>query len=50
MPLGGGVGKIFNIGKQAMNTRIEAYSNVEKPEGAPDWVLSWTLQFLFPRS
>jgi len=49
VPLGGGVGKIFNIGKQAMNTRIEAYSNVEKPEGAPDWVLSWTLQFLFPR-
>lgn len=49
VPLGGGVGKIFSIGKQAMNTRIEAYSNVEKPEGAPDWVLSWTLQFLFPR-
>jgi hypothetical protein len=49
VPLGGGVGKIFSIGKQAMNTRIEAYSNVEKPDGGPDWVLSWTLQFLFPR-
>ena len=49
VPLGGGVGKIFTIGKQAMNTRIEAYSNIERPEGAPDWVLSWTLQFLFPR-
>ena len=49
VPVGGGVGKIFSIGKQAMNTRIEAYNNVEKPEGGPDWVLSWTLQFLFPR-
>ncbi len=49
VPLGAGVGKLFKIGNQAMNTRIEAYSNVAKPEGAPDWSLSWTLQFLFPK-
>jgi len=49
VPLGGGIGKIFRIGNQAMNPRIEAYNNVEKPKGGPDWVLSWTLQFLFPR-
>ncbi len=47
--VGVGVGKLFKIGNQAMNTRIEAYSNVEKPTGAPDWTLSWTLQFLFPK-
>ena len=41
--------KLFMIGKQAMNTRIEAYGNVVKPVLAPDWSLSWTLQFLFPK-
>jgi hypothetical protein len=49
IPLGGGVGKMFAIGGQKMNTKLEAYYNVEKPDGAPDWSMSWTLQFLFPR-
>lgn len=49
VPLGGGFGKIFAIGEQKMNTRLEAYYNVEKPDGAPEWSFSWTLQFLFPR-
>jgi hypothetical protein len=49
IPLGGGAGKMFAIGSQKMNTKLEAYYNVEKPDGAPDWSLSWTLQFLFPR-
>jgi hypothetical protein len=49
VPLGGGFGKMFEIGSQKMNTKLEAYYNAEKPDGAPDWSLSWTLQFLFPR-
>lgn len=49
VPVGGGAGKLFKIGKQAMNTRVEAYANVVKPDGAPDWSLAWTLQFLFPK-
>jgi hypothetical protein len=49
IPLGGGVGKMFAIGGQKMNTKLEAYYNVEKPDGAPNGSLSWTLQFLFPR-
>ena len=49
VPLGGGFGKMFAIGDQKMNTKLEAYYNVEKPDGAPDWSFSWTLQFLFPR-
>jgi len=49
IPLGGGAGKMFAIGSQKMNTKLEAYYNVEKPTGAPDWSMSWTLQFLFPR-
>jgi len=50
VPLGGGAGKIFKIGNQMMNTRLEAYYNVASPETGPDWSMSWTLQFLFPRS
>ncbi len=49
IPLGGGAGKMFEIGGQKMNTKLEAYYNVEKPTGAPDWSMNWTLQFLFPR-
>jgi hypothetical protein len=49
VPLGGGIGKLFKIGKQPINSRIEAYYNVEKPDGAPDWQASFQFQFLFPK-
>ena len=32
IPFGGGVGKIFKIGKQAMNAQMQAFYNVEKPD------------------
>jgi hypothetical protein len=49
VPLGAGVGRIFKIGDQAVNTKLEAYYNVEKPDGAPDSTISFQFQFLFPR-
>jgi len=49
IPIGGGVGKIFNIGKQPVNGTIQAYYNVEKPEFGADWQLRLQLQFLFPK-
>ncbi|MCP3880257.1 MAG: neuromedin U [Sulfitobacter sp.] len=49
LPLGGGVGKIFKVGSQAMNARVEAYSNVVRPDGAPEWTVGGTIQFLFPK-
>ena len=49
IPFGGGVGKIFKIGKQPMNGQVSAYYNVEKPESGPDWQLRAQLQFLFPK-
>lgn len=49
IPVGGGVGKMFKIGDQAVNSKIEAYTNVIKPDGAPDWTLRFTFQFLFPK-
>ena len=49
VPLGGGVGRVHKIGKQAVNNRVEFYYNVEKPDSAPDWSWSFTFGFLFPK-
>lgn len=49
VPFGGGVGKIFKIGKQPVNAQVSAYYNVEKPQYGPDWQLRLQLQFLFPK-
>jgi hypothetical protein len=49
IPFGGGIGKIFRIGKQPINGQVSAYYNVETPEYGPDWQLRIQLQFLFPK-
>ena len=49
IPIGGGAGKIFKLGKQMINSKLEYYYNVEKPEGAPDYSVNFTFQFLFPK-
>lgn len=49
VPIGGGVGKLFKIGGQAINARTEAYYNVAKPDNAPDWQWGFTVQLLFPK-
>ena len=49
IPLGGGAGKLFKIGSLPINSRIEAYYNVERPENAPDWQMIFTFQMLFPK-
>lgn len=49
VPFGGGVGKIFKIGKQPVNGQVAAYYNVEKPKFGADWQLRLQLQFLFPK-
>ena len=49
VPLGGGVGKLFKVGKQAMNARTEAYYNIDKPDNGPNWQWGFTIQFLFPK-
>ena len=49
VPVGGGFGKIFRIGKQPMNASVQAFYNVEKPDNGPDWTLRLQVQFLFPK-
>lgn len=49
VPIGGGFGKITKIGNQPINVKLEAYYNVVRPDSAPDWSTSFTLQFMFPK-
>jgi len=51
VPFGGGMGKIFAIGKQKLNGQVRAYWNAVKPDAVngPDWTLIAQLVFLFPK-
>jgi len=49
VPLGGGVGKIFHLGKLPVNTQIGAYYNVVTPDDGPDWQLRVQVQLMFPK-
>jgi len=48
IPYGGGIGRVFKIGKQAVNMKGAAYKNEERPDNASDWNLQFTLTFLYP--
>ncbi len=49
VPFGGGVGKVFKIGKLPINLNAQMYYNVVKPDGVGDWQSRIQLQFLFPK-
>jgi len=49
VPLGGGVGKIFHLGKLPVNTQLSAYYNVEHPDDGADWQVRLQVQFMFPK-
>jgi hypothetical protein len=40
---------LFTIGNLPINARVEAYYNIERPDGAPDWQTVFTFQMLFPK-
>jgi hypothetical protein len=48
VPIGGGFGKLFRIGRQPVNATLQAYWNVEKPTGGADWLIRFQFQLLFP--
>ena len=49
VPLGGGVGKIFHLGKLPVNTQLSAYYNVERPDNAANVQIRLQVQFMFPK-
>jgi len=49
LPIGGGIGRIFKIGDQAINANIAAYYNVLTPDDTgANWQLRAEWTFLFP--
>lgn len=50
VPVGGGFGKVFRIGKLPFNGSVAAFANVVRPDGAPDWTLRLQLALLLPKS
>ena len=49
VPLGGGVGKFFHLGKLPVNTQISAYYNVVKPDFGANWQIRAQVQLMFPK-
>ena len=49
VPLGGGVGKIFHLGKLPVNTQISAYYNAVKPDFGSNWQIRAQVQLMFPK-
>lgn len=49
VPVGGGVGKLLSMGKTPVDAQVQAFYNVEKPQGGPDWSLRLQFKLLFPK-
>jgi len=49
VPIGGGVGRVYKIGKQPVNTIVQAYYNIDKPTFGADWQIRIQFTFLFPK-
>ena len=48
VPIGGGVGKIFHLGKLPVNTSLSAYYNVVRPDDGANWQIRAQVQLMFP--
>jgi len=49
VPFGAGLGRIFHIGKQAVNVKGAVYYSAVKPDNGSDWNFQFTWTFLFPK-
>ena len=51
VPFGGGAGRVFKIGKQHVNTKLQGFYTPSslRPDGASDWNLQFSFTFLFPK-
>ncbi|MGO9934339.1 MAG: neuromedin U [Steroidobacteraceae bacterium] len=49
VPMGGGVGKLFKIGRLPVNTQLSMYYSVVRPDFAPNWQVRAQVQLMFPK-
>jgi hypothetical protein len=49
VPLGGGVGKVFHLGRLPVNTQLSGYYNVVHPDFGANWQVRFQVQLMFPK-
>lgn len=49
VPFGGGIGKVFKIGKQPINVNAQGYYNAVRPDGWGNWQMRVQAQLIFPK-
>jgi hypothetical protein len=49
IPVGGGVGRVFKMGRLPVNLQVQAFYHAAKPSEGPDWSTRVQFQLLFPR-
>ena len=49
VPVGGGVGKLFRIGRLPVNTQLQGFYNADRPKDTAQLRLRFQLQLLFPK-
>jgi hypothetical protein len=48
VPVGGGAGRVFKVGTQMVNARMQFWKDVQQPTGAQSWTMQTQIQLLFP--
>jgi hypothetical protein len=48
VPVGGGLGKVFRLGRQRLSSTLESSYHVERPELGPEWQIRLQLSLLYP--
>ena len=49
VPVGGGIGKLFRLGKLPINTQVQGFYNAVRPDDYSQVQLRFQFQFLFPQ-
>ena len=49
VPAGGGFGRVFKVGKKALNARTQFWNDTQRQVGGPSWTMQTQLQLLYPR-
>jgi hypothetical protein len=47
LPVGGGIGKVFRLGKLPINVQLQGFYNALTPDNGPHWQLRSQLTFIF---
>ena len=47
VPMGGGIGRSVRVGDMPLSVQAGYYYNLEKPDGAPDWMVRLEVRLLF---